>query len=110
MSDLVRNLSIHSRRRALKGILLHLDNARPHNLRKSNECLEEFGALKVLHPACSPDLTTSNFFLLGIPKTELQNYEIYSRNDLISAIRSIFGEIPKETFNSIYDSWKKSLK
>jgi hypothetical protein len=89
---------------------VHLDDTHPHNLRKSNECLEEFGARRVPHPICSPDLATSDFFLFGILKTELQNYEIHSRDDLISAIWSIFGEIPKEILNCVYDSWKKSHK
>jgi hypothetical protein len=67
-------------------------------------------AARVPHLACSPDLATNNFFFFGNPKTELQNYEIYNREDLISAIRNIFGEIPKETFDSISDSEKKRLK
>jgi hypothetical protein len=88
----------------LKGILVHLDNARPHNSRKSNECLTEFHARGVLHPAYNPDRAPSDFFLFGTVKIELQNYEIHSREDLILAIRAIFDEIPKETLNSVYVS------
>jgi hypothetical protein len=80
-----------------------------HNSKKSDECLEQFGARRVPHPAYNPDLTPSDFFF-GIPKTELQNYEIHNRDDLISAIQSICDEIPKATFNSVYGSWKKILK
>jgi hypothetical protein len=67
----------------------------------------------VPHPAYSPDLTPSDlffFFFFGTLKTGLHNYEIHSRDELISAIWSIFDEIPKETFNYIYDSWKTRLR
>jgi hypothetical protein len=69
---------------------MHLDNAHPHNSRKSNECLTEFCARRVPHPAYSPDLAPSYFFLFGSVKEELQNYEIHSREDLILAIRAVF--------------------
>jgi hypothetical protein len=64
----------------------------------------------VPHPAYSPDLAPSDFFLFGTLKTELQNYEIHNREHLILAIRAIFDEIPKETLNSVYASWIKRLK
>jgi hypothetical protein len=57
-----------------------------HNLKKFHECLKEFGALRVSHPAHNSDLTSSDFFHFGTLKTELHDYDIYSRDDLISAI------------------------
>jgi hypothetical protein len=64
----------------------------------------------VPHPAYSLDHAPSDFFLFRTVKTEMQNYEIRSREDLILAIRAIFDEIPKETLNSVYISWIKRLK
>jgi hypothetical protein len=87
-----------------------MDNARPHNSKKSNEYLTEFRARRVSHPAYSSDRAPSDFFLFGTVKTELQNYEIHSRQDLILATRTIFDEISKDTLNSIYISWIKRLK
>jgi histone-lysine N-methyltransferase SETMAR len=83
---------------------MHLDNARRHNSKKSNECLAEFRARRVPHPAYSPDLAPSDFFLFGTVETELQNYEIHSREDLILAIRAIFDQISKEILISVYVS------
>jgi hypothetical protein len=37
--DLLENVYAHSRRQTLKGVLVHVDNARPHNLKKSDKCL-----------------------------------------------------------------------
>jgi hypothetical protein len=108
--DLLENVDAHSRRLTLKGILVHLDNIRPHSSKKYKKCLTEFRACRVPHPAYSPDLTPNDFFLFGTVKTELQNYEIHNRQDLILAIRAIFDEIPKDTLNFVYVSWIKSLK
>jgi hypothetical protein len=52
------------------------------------------------HPAYSPDCAPSDFFF-GTVKTELQNYEIHGREDLILAIRAIFDEIPKAKLNYV---------
>jgi hypothetical protein len=89
---------------------MHLDNALPHNSRKSNECLTEFHVRRVPHPVYSPDLAPSDFFLFGTVKAELQNYEIHSREDLIMAIRAIFDQISKEMLISVYISWIERLK
>jgi hypothetical protein len=89
---------------------MHLDNARPHNSRKSNEYLTEFRARIVPHPAYSPDFAPSAFFFFGTVKAELQNYEIHSREDLILAITAIFNQISIETLISVYVSWAERLK
>jgi hypothetical protein len=110
ISDLLENIYAGGRRRTLKRVIMHLDNARPHNSRKSNECLTEFRARRVPHPAYSPDRAPSDFFLFGTVKAELQNYEIHSREDLILAIRAIFDQIYKEMLISVYVSWIERLK
>jgi hypothetical protein len=48
--------------------------------------------------------------LFGTAKTELQDYEIHGREDLILGIRAVFDKIPKEALNSVYVSWIKKLK
>jgi hypothetical protein len=108
--DLLENVSAWSQTRTLKGIVMHFDNASPHNSKKSNECLTEFDARRVPHPTYSPDRARSDFFLFGMVTAELQNYEIHSREDLILAIRTVFGQISKETFISVYVSCMKRLK
>jgi hypothetical protein len=58
----------------------------------------------------NPEISPSDFFLFEITKTELQNYEIHSRHDLILAIKTVFDEIPKDMLNSVCVSWRKRLK
>jgi hypothetical protein len=45
---------------------MHLDNAHPHNSKKSNECITEFCTRRVPHPAYSPDRAPSDFFALEL--------------------------------------------
>jgi hypothetical protein len=90
--DLLENISAYNRRRTLKRVWVHIDNARAHNSEKSNECLTEFRARRVPHPAYRPDCALNDFFF-GIVKTELQNHEIHSKQDLILGIKAIFEEI-----------------
>jgi hypothetical protein len=93
--DLLENLCAHSRKQTLKRVLVDVDNARHHNSKKSHEFLTEFRARRVPHPAYIPDHAPSDFFLFGTVKTELQNYEIHSRQDLILAIRRFSTKYPK---------------
>jgi hypothetical protein len=90
--------------------MVHLDNARPHNSRKSIECLEQFHAHRVPHPAYSLDFAPSVFFLFRYLKSKHLGLVIRSREDLLSEIGRIFQEILKETFISVYASWKQSIK
>jgi hypothetical protein len=108
--DFIENICAGIRRRTPKRITMHLDNAHPHNSRKSDECLTEFRAPRVPHAAYSRDPAPNDFFLFGTVKAELQNDEIHSREDLILARTAIFGQISTETFISIYVSGIEKLK
>jgi hypothetical protein len=95
MFDLVTNFCGHGRRKTLKSIFVHLDNVHPHNSKQSYECLEGFHVRRVPYLAYSPDLVPSDFFF-GYLKTKLAGLVIRSREELISTIRQIFDEIPRE--------------
>jgi hypothetical protein len=64
----------------------------------------------VLHPAYSLDPASDDFFLFGIIKTKLENYEIYSRQDLILARKAVFDEIRQNALNSVYALWIRRVK
>jgi histone-lysine N-methyltransferase SETMAR len=57
--DLVRNICFHSRRKSLKGMYIHLDNARPYNSKRTAEYLSGTKANRVPHPPYSSDLAPS---------------------------------------------------
>jgi hypothetical protein len=94
----------------LQGFTIHLDNASPHNSRQSQECLEAHQATRLRHSAYSRDLAPSDFFLFGYLKEKLTDFDYRSREDLKSAITSIFNEIDKENLVAVFVSWIDRLK
>jgi hypothetical protein len=107
---LVEGITSHGYRKMLKGFMVHLDNPSPHNSRRSQECLGANRATRLQHPAYSPDLAPSDFFLFGYLKEKLTSFDCGSRDDLKSAITSIFSEIDKETLIAVFLSWMKRLR
>jgi hypothetical protein len=105
LPGLIRKLGEHSRRRTLKGLFVHLDNARPHNSRESSQCLKDFHPTRMPHPAYSPDLAPSDFFLFGYLKAKLQG-----RHGLIFAIREIMAEVSRDTLISVCATWQDRLR
>jgi hypothetical protein len=90
--------------------MLLLDDAHPHNSRKSAECLEQFHACTVPHPIYGLDLAPSDFFLFGYVKSKFPDLVMRSREDLIYEIRRISEEMPKVTLISVYSLWIERLK
>jgi histone-lysine N-methyltransferase SETMAR len=90
--------------------MIHLDNASPHNSRRSQECLETHRARRLQHPPHSPDLAPSAFFLFEYLKDKLTDFDSRNREDLKSAITSIFNEIDKESLVAVFLSWIERFK
>jgi hypothetical protein len=86
----------------LQGFIIDVDNASPHNSRKSQELLEVNRATRAQHPACSSDRAPSDFFLFGHLKEKLTDYDCGSREDLKSAISSIVDEMGQETLIAVF--------
>jgi hypothetical protein len=99
--SLIHAITSHGRRKTLQGFMIHLDNASPHNSRRSQECLEAHRATRLQHPTYSSDLAPSDFFLFGYGKEKLTNLDCKSREDLKNAITSIFNEIDKQTLIAV---------
>jgi hypothetical protein len=68
MPGLIQNMTFSSRRRTLKLFFIHLDNARPHNSKQSQECIQASKAKRLPHPVYGPGLAPSDFFLFGYLK------------------------------------------
>jgi histone-lysine N-methyltransferase SETMAR len=108
--DLVLNITSNSRRKTLKGLTLHIDNARPHNSKVSVNTLARTKAKRFPHPPYSPDLAPSDFFLFGYIKEKMSGVSSISEQDVIDRIKGIFNEIPKEVLISVYIEWIHRLK
>jgi hypothetical protein len=97
--SLIHGITSHSRRTAVQGFMIHLDNGSPHNSRKSQQLLEPNQATRVKHLAHSPNRAPNDFFPSVYVK---ENSPITiagagSREHLKSAITSIFDEIGQKS-------------
>jgi histone-lysine N-methyltransferase SETMAR len=94
----------------LKGGYIHLDNARPHNSKRSTECLRTTKINRIPHPSYSPDIAPSDFFRFDYVKEKLTEYDIPDRERLKFAITHIFSQIGQETLITVFGTWIKRLK
>jgi hypothetical protein len=69
--DLVEDVYQESRQKTLRGITVHLDNARLHNSRQSEAALLATKSRRIPSRAYSPDLSPSDFFLFGLLKERI---------------------------------------
>jgi histone-lysine N-methyltransferase SETMAR len=91
--SLVAELTSDTRPKTLKGFIIHMDNARPHNSGSSRNCIQSARAERLPHPPYSPGLAPSDFFFFGYIKEELTDYDCRTREELKSAIIEIFNQI-----------------
>jgi hypothetical protein len=109
-SSLVENICSGSGWRSLKGLYVHLNNARPHNSHQSNDCLPSTKAQWMPQPAYGPDLAPSDFFLFGFLKQQLQGVHLADREALKAAIYHLFSQIDREVLISVWVDWMERLK
>jgi hypothetical protein len=100
--DFNESVCQHSGRKTLKVIMVHLYDARPHNLRKLTEYIEQFRAHRVPHLAYTSDIAPNDFFLFVSVKSKLPDLTTQSMEDIICEIWRLFEEIPKVTFIFVY--------
>jgi hypothetical protein len=106
--DLGEHVCQGSRRKTLRGIMVHLDNARPPNSRKSEAALTATKPRGIAAPAYSPDPSLSDFFF-GMLEERMSGTPYGSPDELISAISELIASLPKDQLVSVYKNWMKRL-
>jgi hypothetical protein len=99
-----------TRRKTFRRIYLHLDNAPVHNAKRSRQEIARTKGAKTVHPAYSPDVAPSDFFLFGRLKREMAGFTASSPENILAEIPRIFGEIPKETLAAVCNEWITRLE
>ena len=99
---------------AMPGVLLLLhDNARPHSANQTTVMLRSFKWEVLQHPPYSPDLTPSDFHLLGPLKHHLSGERFPDDDAVERAMRAWFRQQPKEFyaagFQGLVKQWDKCL-
>jgi hypothetical protein len=107
--DLVERSCQESRRKTLRAIMVHLDNARPHNSRKSEAALTATKTRRIHAPAYSPDPSPTAFFLFGMLKERMLGTSYSLPDQLMSAISELIASVPKDQHVSVHKNWMKRL-
>ena len=69
-----------------KGVLLQQDNARVHTCKVAMDAVERNRYELISHPAYSPDLVPSDFFLFPNLKKDLRGYRFRSDEEVVTAV------------------------
>ena len=69
-----------------KGVLLQQDNARVHTCKVAMDAVERNGYELIPHPAYSPDLAPSDFFLFPNLKKDIHRLHFRSDEEVVTAI------------------------
>ena len=62
------------------------------------------------HPPYSPDITPSDFYLLGNIKEKLKGYSFESPEELRHQVHLILNDISKDELNRAFLNWKERLQ
>ena len=78
-----------------KGVLLQQDNARVHTCKVAMDAVEQNGYELIPHPAYSPDLAPSDFFLIPNLKKDIRGCHFRSDKKVMMAVEEwVHGKDP----------------
>jgi hypothetical protein len=89
--------------------MVHLDNARPHDNRKSEAALTVTKTRRISAPAYSPDPSPSDFFLFGMLKERMSGTLYGSPYEFVSARSELIASLLKDQLVGAYKNWIKRL-
>ncbi|UYV72957.1 hypothetical protein LAZ67_10001269 [Cordylochernes scorpioides] len=94
-------------------MILH-DNARLHTSCKTVSTIIKLGFEVLEHPAYSPDLAPSVYFLFGLLKKELKRKRFDSDEDVQKVVQDFFHTLPKSAYkDGIYklpERWRQCIE
>lgn len=101
--------TLHNLRKAIKnkrpgllskGVLLFHDNARPHSAKVTTDLLTAFKWDVFSHPAYSPDLAPSDFFLFPMLKTALGGMRFRNNAEVEEWTRDFFSKLDANSYST----------
>jgi histone-lysine N-methyltransferase SETMAR len=96
-------------------VLLQQDNARPHTAKKTLQKIEEVEGIELLpHPAFSPDLEPSDYYLFRSMAQFLRGKKFQSVADMEVAVEEFFPSKDKEwlyqAYKELAEKWVKTIE
>ena len=112
--DQLRTVIREKRRYKLsKGILLQQDNARVHTCKIAMDAVERNGYELIPHPAYSPDLVPSDYFLFPNLKKDIRGRHFRSNEEVVAAVEEwVRGKDPgffSSGLMALEHRWSKSI-
>jgi hypothetical protein len=80
-----------------KRVMGHFDNAPIHNTEAVQECLADCGFRRMNHPAYSPDLAPSDFFLFGAMTENFSGMRFAGTDELFQGVEDCWGGLSVDT-------------
>lgn len=90
-------------------IHLHMDNARPHTAKCVKDFCERNGINILPHPAYSPDIAPSDFYLFGDIKLRLKGVSCESGEEVLEKVEKICKAIPQKILQNVFNEWLTRL-
>ena len=88
------------REKLSKGILLQQDNVRVHTCKIAMDAVERNGYELIPHPAYSPDLAPSDYFLFPNLKKDIRGRHFRSKEEVVAAVEECVGDKDPGFFSS----------
>lgn len=98
-----------TRKKLSKYLILHLDNARPHNSKRAQDEYDSLSMRRLPHPPYSPDIAPSDFYLFGVIKAKLKGMSFDQPEELYDAIIEILSEISTDELLKVFLHWIERL-
>ena len=96
-----------------KGVLLQQDNARVHTCKVAMDAVERNGYELIPHPAYSPDLAPSDFFLFPNLKKDIRGLHFRSDEEVVTAVEEWVNGKDPDFFSSglmaLEHRWSKCI-
>ena len=96
-----------------KGVLLQQDNARVYTCKVGMDAVERNGYELIPHPACSPDLPPSDFFLFPNLKKDICGLHFRSDEEVVTAVEEWVNGKDPDFFSSglmaLEHRWSKCI-
>ena len=101
------------RGRLSKGILLQQDNTRVHTCKIAMDAVERNGYELIPHPAYSPDLAPSDYFLFPNSKKDIRGRHFRSNEEVVVAVEECVRDKDPGFFSSglmeLEHRWSKCI-
>jgi [histone H3]-lysine36 N-dimethyltransferase SETMAR len=114
LTNLKENINQDRRGKWSRGVLLQHDNARPHTSVKTMAAIQQLGFILLPHPAYSPDLAPSDYWLFPELKKSLRGQRYSTFQHLATVVGKWIsvkdGEWFAEGLRRLVDRWEKCVQ